>query len=145
MFIKIALDGNEKRTCPFSPANLGIGLDEIQYVAATLWFVEAHFFSAEELFKENCAEVIIRSIYYMFIIVMCKDTFEPIGFKLVMVLNSTELYSLIPVWTTLMFTHGHRVTGKIEVVQSFCYKVAWSSSDVHDGWLCKEDDCEEVM
>ena len=55
------------------------------------------FFSAEELFKENCAEVIIRSIYYMFIIVMCKDTFEPIGFKLVMVLNSTELYSLIPV------------------------------------------------
>ena len=25
---------------------------------------------------------------------------------------------------TLMFTQGHKVTGKLEVVQSFCYKVS---------------------
>ena len=39
-----------------------------------------------------------------------------------------------------MSTLGRRVMGKAELVQSFCCKVAWSSSDVHDGWLCKGDE-----
>ena len=60
-------------------------------------------------------------------------------------LDSTKLYSLIPDWMSLMFTEGHKVRGKLELVQSFCCKVNWSNSNVHDGWLCKENDCEEVM
>ena len=44
-----------------------------------------------------------------------------------------------------MFTQGHRVTGKLELVQSLCCKVAWSNWDVQDGWFCKGDDCEKVF
>ena len=43
-------------------------------------------------------------------------------------LNMTTLYSPIPVWMTLMLTRGHRVTGKQELVQSFCFKVARRNS-----------------
>ena len=44
-----------------------------------------------------------------------------------------------------MFTQGHRVMGKLELVQSFCCKVAWSNTCIHDGWIIKGDDYEEVM
>ena len=40
----------------------------------------------------------------------CLDTREPICFKLGMMLGTTNLYSMISVWMTLMFTQGHRVT-----------------------------------
>ena len=33
----------------------------------------------------------------------------------------------------------------LELALSFCCNIAWSNSAVHDGWLCKEDDCEEVL
>ena len=35
--------------------------------------------------------------------------------------------------------------GKLELVQLFSSKVAWSNSDVHDGWLYEGDDFEEVL
>ena len=82
---------------------------------------------------------------YMFNIVMYRDTCDPICFKLGMMLHTTKLYCLIPVWMTLMFSQGHRIIGKLELVQSFCYKVAWSNWNVCDGWLCKEDECEEIL
>ena len=82
---------------------------------------------------------------YLFNIVMCQDTSEPTCFKLGMMLDTPKLNSLIPVWMTLMFTQGHRVTGKLELAQSICRKVALSNSNVHDGWLCRGDDCEEVL
>ena len=82
---------------------------------------------------------------YTLNIVMCHYTWEWICFKLGMMLNTTKLYSLIPVWMTLMFTQGHMVTGKLELVQSFCFKAIWSNSSVCDGWLCERDDCEEVL
>ena len=44
-----------------------------------------------------------------------------------------------------MFTQGHGVTGKLELVQSFCCKVARHNPNVCDGLLCKEDDCEKVL
>ena len=78
-------------------------------------------------------------------IIMCQDTCERICFKLGMMLNTTKLYTLIPVSITLVFTQGHRVTGKLELVQSFCFKLARSNSNVHDGWLCKGDGCEEIL
>ena len=34
---------------------------------------------------------------------------------------------------------------KLELEQSFYCYVAWSSSNVCDGWLCIGDDCEEVL
>ena len=35
--------------------------------------------------------------------------------------------------------------GKLEVVKSLCGKVAGSNWNVHYGWLCKRDDCEEAL
>ena len=69
----------------------------------------------------------------------------PICFKLGMMLDMTNLYSLIPVWMTSVFTQGHGVMGNLGLVQSFCCKVAWSNLNVHYGWLCKGDDCEEAL
>ena len=57
---------------------------------------------------------------------MCQDAWKSICFKLSMMLNTTTLYSMISVWMTLIFIHGHRVTGKLELVQSFCCKVKWA-------------------
>ena len=71
---------------------------------------------------------------------MCQDTCEPICFRLGMMLNTTKVCCFIPVWMTLIFTQGHRVMGKVDLVQSFCCKVTWSNSNGHDGWLCKEND-----
>ena len=84
-------------------------------------------------------------IKYTIKIVMCQDTCEPICFRLGVVLNTTKLYHLIPVWMTLMVTQGHRLTGRVEFVQSFCCKGTWNNSNVHGGWLFKEDDFEEVL
>ena len=64
---------------------------------------------------------------------MCQDTCEPICFKLGIMLNTTKHYSLIPVLMTLMFTQGHRITGKLELVQSFCCKSCMKLLSVHDG------------
>ena len=36
---------------------------------------------------------------------------------------------------TLMFTEDHRVTGKLDFVQSFCCKIAWSNLNVCDGYV----------
>ena len=82
---------------------------------------------------------------YAINIVLRQDTCELICFKLGMTLNTTEVYSLIPAWKTLMFTQGHKITGKLELVQPLCCKDAWSNSDVHDGGLCEGDDCGEVL
>ena len=46
-------------------------------------------------------------------IVLCQYSCELICFKLGMMIDSTKLYNLIPVWMTLMFT---KVTGKLELV-----------------------------
>ena len=43
---------------------------------------------------ENSVDLIMK---YKFNLVMCKDTCEPICFKLGMMLNTTTFYSLIPV------------------------------------------------
>ena len=40
---------------------------------------------------------------------------------------------------------GYMVTGKLEHGLSFCCKVAWSDSNVHDGWLCMGYDYKEVL
>ena len=82
---------------------------------------------------------------YMFHIVMCCDTCEPICFCLVMMLNTIKLYGLIPVWLTFMFTQGHRVTRRLELVQSIRCKAVWSNWNICNGWLCKGDDCKEVL
>ena len=42
-------------------------------------------------------------------IIVCQGTFKLICLKFGVMLNTTKLYSLIPVWMTLMFTQGHRV------------------------------------
>ena len=75
-------------------------MDEIQFVATTCWFVEAHanfcFCFLHIIFKGgNSADVIFMK--NTFKIVPCQNTCEPICFKLGMMLYTTELYCLIPV------------------------------------------------
>ena len=135
-------------------------MDEIEYAGTTCWFVEAgaKFIFAQVIFKgEKSADLILWNICSasscartlgkrnMFSIIMCEDTWEAICFKVGMMLNTTKHYSLIPVGMILMFFQSHRVTGKLELVQWFCRAVARNDSNVCDSWLCKEDDCEEVL
>ena len=63
-----------------------------------------------------------------------KAPYRLICFKLGIKENSTILYSLFPVWMTLTFTQSHRVSGELELVQSFCCKVSWRNQNVCDGW-----------
>ena len=56
---------------------------------------------------------------YLFSTVLFQDTCELIHFKFGMMLNTTKLYSLLPVCMTFLFTQGHRVMVKLEFVQSF--------------------------
>ena len=63
-------------------------------------------------------------IKYTYIMVIWKDTCEPACFKL----GST-------VWVSLMFSQGHRVTGKVELVQSFWCRVAYTKQLKCLWWL----------
>ena len=69
-----------------------LSFEEIQSVATTCRFVEGHAtfctsnIQGKELFMKYTSNII-----------MCQDTCEPICFKLGMMLNTTELYSWIPV------------------------------------------------
>ena len=115
-------------------------------VSCQTWkFVEAHskFILVSNIQgRELCWPDFIR---YTINIVLCWDTCEPICFELSAMLDTTKIYSLIPVWMTLMSTQGHRVTGKLELIWWLCCKVARSNSNVRDGWVCKQDDCEEIL
>ena len=74
------------------------------------------------------------SMKYTFSIIMCPDTCELICFKLDMMLNTTELLfgsSLNDIEVDSR-SQGY---GKTELVQSFCCKVMWNNSNVHDGGL----------
>ena len=75
------------------------------------------FFARVILKGESSAGVIFFSKYTI-IIVMCQDPCEPFCFRSGMMLYTTTLCSLISVWLTLMFTQGHRVTGKLELCHS---------------------------
>ena len=66
---------------------------------------------------ENSADVTFMK--YMFNIVVSGHLWTDL-FQTCMRLDTCKLYSLIPVRMTLMFSQGHRVTGKVELVQSFC-------------------------
>ena len=75
---------------------------------------------------------------YTFNVVICQDTCQSVFFKLGMMLNMTNVYSLIPVWMTLMFTQGHRAMLKLELVHSFCcvkqFRCSWWLI-MSGGWL----------
>ena len=73
-------------------------------------------------------------------IVLCQNTCEPVCVKLGMMLDMTKFYSL-----NALDVHSRSQGDGKARAQSFCCKVVWSNSNVHDGWLCKGDDCEEVM
>ena len=62
-------------------------------------------------------------IKYTIDAVLCRNTCEPICFKVGVMPDSTRLYSLILVLITLMFTQGHRVAGKLELVKSSVVKL----------------------
>ena len=111
---------NQNCPCPFS-LKFSVYLDEIQYVATTCWFVEANvvvfvcffvlflfcfvleregegggvFYLHKNSSKgENHTDVTME---YTFNFVLCQDTCGPICFKVGLMVNSTRLYSLIPV------------------------------------------------
>ena len=81
----------------------------------------------------------------MFKISWCSDAYEPITFKLGMMIDRTKLYILIPVSMTLTIILSHMVTRKLQLVQSFCCKVAWSSPYTGSGWLCEREGFKENL
>ena len=91
------------------------------------------FYTSNIQRRELCWCDLMKSTFKIVI----RDTGELICFNVDMTLNTSSLFSLIPVWMTLMFTQGGSVMGKVELVQSFCCKVAWSNSDVHDDYVGK--------
>ena len=46
------------------------------------------------------------------------DIYEPVWFKLGMMIETIELYSLSPVYVTLTFIQAHRDARKLELLQS---------------------------
>ena len=105
-----------------------INLDKIWYIVMTCWCVQAHA-------KFVCMINIHRWVHL--------DAYEPFTFKLGMMVDMTDLYILISVWMSLTFTQGHRLMRTLELVKSFCWKVAQSYTNICRGWLCKDDDCRE--
>ena len=74
-------------------------------------------FLRKVLFKEeNTAYMILWNIPWIL------AWMPTLCFKLGVVLDSPTMYSLIPVWVTLTFTQGHRVSGKMKLAQSICCK-----------------------
>ena len=59
-------------------------------------------------------------IEYSFNFVLCFDAYEPISFKLGMMIDMTSLYCLIPVWIILTLIQGHWLMRKVEHMQLFC-------------------------
>ena len=70
---------------------------------------------------------------------------ESISFRFGLMIDTTEVHSLIPVWTTVAFTQGHRVMKKLELVQSLCCYVAWGGLNLCNNWFSRGDDCKEVQ
>ena len=76
-------------------------------------------------------------------IVLCQDTCELISFKLGMALDRTKLYSVIPVWMTLMFTQGHR--GKLELCSHSVVKLHETTQMFVMVDYVRGDNYEEVL
>ena len=133
-----------KKTLVSIFSQISVNFDEIQMTHSVgLWKLMLNLFCTSVIqVREFCWRDFKKSAFN---IVLCQDTCELICCNLGLMLNTAKLYSLIPVWMTLMFALDHRVTGKFKLVQSFHCKVAWRNSNVLDGWLGKGDDCEEVL
>ena len=143
--MKVKVVWKLKNFCVHFPQNFAVSLNEIQCIATTCRFVKAH---SKFLLHKHCS--MERALWTYFFkcmtnIVQSQDTCESICFEFGMMLDMTKFYSSVSLWMTLMLTQGHRVKGKLELVQSFCCKVAWSNLNVHDDWVCKGNDCEEVL
>ena len=69
----------------------------------------------------------------MFKMGWCFDAYELISFKLGMITDMTKLYIFVPVFVTLAFIQGHRITSLLELKQSFCCIVLYSSPNFPSG------------
>ena len=58
-------------------------------------------------------EVILKNI--LFSIGLCSDAYEPISFKLGMMIDAAKLYFLKSVWMILSVSQGHRVTRNLNL------------------------------
>ena len=97
-----------------------IDLDEIQWVATTCWFVEAH---AKFVFREWYSRertLFTWFIQYPFKCDLHQDIWKLIFLVKLGMLDMAKLYSMIPVWMALTFL---KVTGCVwkllEVTQMF--------------------------
>ena len=110
-----------KNFCVHLLATWSINLDEIQYATTILDLLKLMlnlFCTSSIQGREFCWLDFMRC---MFSIVMFQEPCKMIYFKLGIMLITTKLYSVIPVRITLMSTQRHRVTGNLELVQSFCW------------------------
>ena len=86
-----------------------------------------------------------RILWYAFHTGLRFDADEPFSLQPVVVIDISKVCSLIPVWLTLTFFPGHSVWRNLELMQSFCCKLAWSSAFFYNSWICKGDDCKGAL
>ena len=106
-------------------------------VTLTGWFTEAYTFlfcKIDLQERESYWDDLIKNIFNTDLRL---DAHEPVSFNL--------CYILSQVLVTLTSSHDYRVQRKLELVQSFCCKVAWSCHNFYNGRLCWGDDCKEVL
>ena len=97
------------------------------------WFVEAHDkFSRHNSYSKKTDISTGRILWNVSLTLTCVRTLVYyICFKLDVMLDTTKLFTFIPVYT-LSFSQGHRFMGNLETVQSFCCRVAWSNPNICD-------------
>ena len=117
-------------------------LDETGCFATTCWFVEAH-----AKFFYGTIKIHGREICWHYFRKHCHVSWHlwTSLFQTLCDAGHNWTYSFILLWMTLKLTQGYRVMEKVELVQSFCCKVALNNSKVNDSWLSKGDDCEEFL
>ena len=137
---KVTVVWQIKSLCVHFLGNIAVDLDEIQCCHGMLvcWsFTQNYLYKYKIVFCASDSQGRELCCDFMLNIVLCQHTCQSICFKLGMMLNTMK-WTVIPDWMTLNFTQGHGITGRQELVQSFCCKVTQSNSNVHDGWLCRE-------
>ena len=82
----------------------------------TYWFVEAH---ANFFHLSNINDF----MKYAVNIGLCLDAYEPVSFRLGMMVESTKPSSLIPVLVILTFSQSHRFTKMLKLLQLFCCRM----------------------
>ena len=97
---------------------------------------------AQVIFKGKNSGMILGSIRLTW---SCVRTLRTDLFRTWLMLSTTKLFSLVPVWMTLMFIEDQRFIKKLELEHSLCCKVARSNSSVDMVHCVRKTTVKEVL